>query len=72
MSSSQDYSNVLLTDLQSRLDAMREKELSFELEKTKNELFEARKNLQNAIRREARYSEPVRSIERELESKVNA
>ncbi|XP_077559100.1 sodium channel and clathrin linker 1-like isoform X2 [Haemaphysalis longicornis] len=40
-----------------------------ELERTKNELFEAQKNLQNAKLRLARYSEPVCVIENQLQEK---
>lgn len=40
-----------------------------ELERTKNELFEAQKSLQNAKLRLARYSEPVCVIENQLQEK---
>ncbi|CAN8006720.1 unnamed protein product [Ixodes hexagonus] len=43
--------------------------VSSELERTKHELLEANKSLHNANLREARYSEPVRSIQQQLEAK---
>lgn len=47
----------------------RYKETFCELEKTKNELFEAQKNLHNTKLRLARYSEPVCVIENQLQEK---
>ncbi|KAM7291302.1 myosin-14 [Ixodes scapularis] len=43
--------------------------VSSELERTKHELLEANKNLHNANLREARYSEPICSIQQRLEAK---
>ncbi|XP_040077631.2 myosin-14 [Ixodes scapularis] len=48
---------------------MKLRAVSSELERTKHELLEANKNLHNANLREARYSEPICSIQQRLEAK---